>query len=129
MEDKNKFIIGISMIACLLIGGMLGRSSPITTTSTNDVTIKQQVPENSKNLEIFEKNSKNLKKNEKFSKKININTATLGEFIDARVGIGETKFKKLEKNRPYSDPRELLDKGIIGYYAYNKHKDRFVVGD
>lgn len=123
MEDKNKFIICISMIACLLIGGMLGRSSPITTTSTNDVTINQQVPEN------FEKNSKNSEIFEKKSKKININTATLRDFKDGKVGIGEVKYKELVKYRPYKDTSELIEKGVIGYYTYTKHKDRFTVGD
>ena len=133
MENKDNLKIGVVMIVCLIVGAMLGRVSPNTVSGTNDnsskVFISQEITDN------FEKNSKNFKKVEKNSKflkkiqKININTATLGDFKDARVGIGEVKYNELIKHRPYEDPRELIDKGVIGYYVYNKHKDRFVVGD
>ena len=130
MENKDNLKIGVAMIVCLIVGAMMGRASTISNTSKNDnsskVFISQEVPDN------FEKNSKILKKiekNSKILKKININTATLGEFKDAKVGIGEVKYNILIDCRPFENTRELIDKGVIGYYVYNKHKDRFVVGD
>lgn len=125
--EKNDFKIGIGFIICLIIGSLATRSSPVTSSSTNDITINQELPND------FEKNSKNFKKNENFSKnlkkfkKLNINTATLQDFKDAKVGIGKKKYKKIVDNRPFKDVSELIDKKIIGFYAYKNIKDIAVV--
>lgn len=121
MDDKmlKGVIIGIVI---LILGAFSGRSSPISNFNDNSNSI------------YFEKNSKNFKKNEKISKnfkkfeKLNINTATLQQFKDAKVGIGEKKFEEIKANRPFSNVSQLREKGIVGFYTYKKLKIVATVG-
>lgn len=111
-------------ISCILLGGMLGRSTPINNSSNaeNNVTINQEIPKN------FENNSKVLKKNENFSKKININNCSFYDLLELK-GVGKKKAENIIKNRPYSHTKELLEKNILGYYSYEKNKHLIKVDD
>lgn len=131
---ENKSLLGW-VIGAFLLGGILSKSIPITNTNSNgnNISISQEIPGNiekiSKNSENIEKNSINFKKVEKISKKININKATLQEFKEAKVSVGDSKYKKIVKLRPFKSVDELKTKGVLGHYAYNKHKHKFTVGD
>ena len=121
MDEKliKGAIIGIVI---LILGAFSGRSSPISNFNDNSSSV------------YFGKISKNLKKNEKISKnfekieKLNINKATLQQFKDAKVGIGEKKFKEIKANRPFSNVSQLREKGIVGFYTYKKLKIVATVG-
>ncbi|MGL5707525.1 MAG: ComEA family DNA-binding protein [Aeromonas sp.] len=119
--NKN---IGL-ILGAFLLGGILGKSIPVTNTNSNGntITISNSASEKNENF------SKDFKKNENFSKKLNLNTSTLQDFIDAKVGIGESKYQKILDNRPFSSVEELRTKKILGYYAYENNKHRFTVGD
>lgn len=122
MDDKIKY--GIVGVVLFIFGGLLGRSYPINNNSNaeNNVTINQEIPKS------FEKNSKVLKNFENFSKEININEASKYDLMEL-PGIGKNKAQSIIDNRPYNHIKELKEKGILGYYAYEKNKSFLVVGD
>lgn len=54
---------------------------------------------------------------------VNINTASLTE-LDVLPGIGPVYGQNIIDNRPYSDPNELLSKGVLKESIFNKIKDK-----
>jgi competence protein ComEA len=54
--------------------------------------------------------------------KININTASESE-LDSLPGVGKVTAEKIIAARPFSDPKELLTKKIVGNSTYEKIKD------
>ena len=53
---------------------------------------------------------------------IDINTASL-QTLDSLPGIGQVYGQSIIDHRPYSDPSELLSKGVLKTSVYNKVKD------
>jgi competence protein ComEA len=54
---------------------------------------------------------------------ININTASEAQ-LDSLSGVGQVTAGKIIDGRPYSDPKELLDKKIVGQATFDKIKDQ-----
>ena len=57
---------------------------------------------------------------------VNINTASLKE-LDALPGIGPVYAQTITEQRPYSNTEELLTKGVLKAYVYEKIKNLITV--
>ena len=117
MEWKN--IIG--GVALLILGAMMGRSSPINnqSNSENNVTINQEI------------SGKNLKNPEKTGKFADINNSDLST-LKSLPGIGEKKAQEIITRRDkvkFTSIHQLLEEGILGVESFERNKDLIIAGD
>lgn len=97
-------VVGIGL---LILGCSVSKDTPIY---------------NYNNLKVYTKEHE-----EEGRKKIDINSATLQDFIDCKCGVGEKKYAEIVAGRPYKNVGELREKGILGYYSYKRLKEIAVV--
>ena len=123
--------LGIAMVGMLIVGAMMGKSTPISNNSDakNIVTINQGYPEEKTRIyNKFQEISKNNKNFQEISRnKIDINNATLYE-LKKLPGVGTSKANLIVKNRPYKIKEDLLNKEIVGIAVYPKIEELIKVG-